>query len=53
MEFLVGLVGLTAFASMFVGTALGIVFVGWMFGFKIFAASLLILVFCVILSKWR
>ena len=53
MEILIGLVGLTAFASLFVGTALGLVFGGFLMGFKIFLASLLILIFCVILSDWR
>lgn len=52
MEILVGLVGLAAFASLFVGTALGLIFGGFLMGFKIFLASLLIFVFCVILSKW-
>lgn len=49
MEILIGLIGLTAIASLFVGTALGIVFGGFLMGFKIFLASLLILIFCIIL----
>lgn len=50
MEILIGLVGLTAFASLFVGTALGIVFGGFLMGFKIFLASLLIFIFCLIVD---
>ena len=50
MEILIGLVGLTAFASLFVGTALGLVFGGFLMGFKIFLASLLILIFCLIVD---
>lgn len=46
----VAVLGLGSFYSMFLGTAIGIIFGGFMFGFQIFVASFLVFVFCVIIQ---
>jgi len=46
MKLIIAVFGLGSFASMFLGTALGISFVGFEFGMRIFAASFLIFAFC-------
>lgn len=50
MKTFIGIIGLTAFASMFIGTALGIVLSGFVMGFKILFASALVLAFALILD---
>lgn len=42
----VAVFGLGSFCSMFLGTAIGIIFGGFMFGFQILVASFLVFVFC-------
>lgn len=51
MNLVIACVGLLSFASIFVGTAIGILAVGFDFGAKVFVASLLIFLFCVVIDK--
>jgi len=48
MKLIIAAFGLGSFASMFLGTALGISFVGFDFGMRVFVASFLIFAFCLI-----
>lgn len=51
IQVVIAVLGLSSFASMFIGTALGIIFFGFDMGARIFAASILILFFCVAYQK--
>lgn len=50
MKLLLAFIGLMSFGTMFVGTAMGILLVGFGFGAQVFAASSLIFIFCFIID---
>lgn len=51
MHLIIAILGLGSFASMFLGTAIGILFFGFDIGLRILVASALIFVLCVIIDK--
>jgi hypothetical protein len=51
MQLIIAILGLGSFASVFLGTAIGILFFGFDIGLRILVASALVLVMCVIADK--
>lgn len=52
-ETVIAFIGLFSLAMMFIGTAVGVLFFGFLMGFKILIASFLVLIFCVIVSDFK
>lgn len=48
---IIAAVGLASFVAIFIGTAFGILFLGFDWGIRILIASILILILCLILDK--
>jgi hypothetical protein len=51
MHLVIAILGLGSFSSMFLGTAVGILFFGFDIGLRILVASVLVLAMCVIADK--
>ena len=50
MRLIIATLGILSFASLFLGTAIAIVFFGYVVAFKVMIASLLVFVFCLIVN---